>query len=93
MADLDEMLDLGEHATDEDRGVVRAELEHLLSPAGDDLWTSLTELLQHDMNVATAYAAVRQVLLLLPPAPPRDEAAALHAKHRWAEVRRHHGRR
>jgi hypothetical protein len=89
MADLDEMLELDEPLTDAERGAVRGELEHLLSPAGGALWTSLTEFIQQDVDVATAYARVRQLLLSLPSPPPIDEAAALHAQHRWAEARRH----
>jgi hypothetical protein len=95
MADLDEILDAtgpstGESlASDESQGAVRAELEHLLSPAGGELWSALTTFLQQEPNVAIAYARIRQILLLLPMPPPVDEAAALHAKHRWAELRRH----
>jgi hypothetical protein len=89
MADLDEMLDLGAPISDEEQGAVRGELEHLLSPAGGGLWTSLTSFLQRDPEVATAYARVRQILLSLPAPAPVDEAAQLHAQHRWAEVRRH----
>ena len=93
MADLDEMLDLGEPLGDEEQGAVRAELEHLLSPAGGNLWGSLTSFLQREADVATAYARVRQLLLSLPAPAPVDEAASLHARHRWAEVRRHRGPR
>jgi len=89
MTDLDEMLDLGEPASDGELGAVRGELEHLLSPAGGKLWTSLIALIQQDADVAAAYARVRQILLSLPTPAPIDEAAALHARHRWAEVRRH----
>jgi hypothetical protein len=93
MADLDEMLDLGEPLGDEEQRAVRGELEHLFSPAGADLWTSLTTFMQREPEVATAYARIRQLLLALPAPAPIDEAAALHAKHRWAEVRRHRGAR
>jgi len=88
MADLDEMIDTGA-PTEDEQGAVRRELEQLLSPAGGDLWTTITAALQDHADVATAYARVRQLLLRLPPAPPADEAAALHARHRWAELRRH----
>ncbi len=90
MADLDEMIDAAT-ATDEEQGAVRRELEQLLSPAGGELWTVLTAALQDHADVATAYARVRQLLLRLPAAPRADEAAALHARHRWAELRRHRG--
>lgn len=88
MADLDEMLDAGAPSDDE-QGAVRRELELLLSPAGGELWTVVTGALQDHAEVATAYARVRQLVLRLPAAPPVDEAAALHARHRWAELRRH----
>lgn len=88
MADLDEMID-GDAPTDDEQGAVRRELEQLLSPAGGDLWAAVTAALQDHADVATAYARVRQLLLRLPPPPPTDEAAALHARHRWAELRRH----
>jgi hypothetical protein len=88
MADLDEMLE-AEPATADEQGAVRAELEQLLSPAGGELWAKLTTFLQEHADVATAYAGVRQILLTLPRPAPVDAAAELHAKHRWAEVRRH----
>jgi hypothetical protein len=89
MADLDEMLEAEEPATDEEAGAVRHELEHLFSPAGADLWAGLSRFLQIDTDVATSYAHVRQLLVALPRPAPLDEAAALHARHRWAEIRRH----
>jgi len=88
MADVDEMVDTGTPTADE-QGAVRGEVERLLSPAGGDLWPALTAAIQEDPEVATAYARVRQLLLRLPARPPVDEAAALHAQHRWAEIRRH----
>jgi hypothetical protein len=88
MADLDEMIDTGA-PTDDEQGAVRGELEQLLSPVGGDLWRVVTAALQDHPEVATAYARVRQLLLRLPPPPAPDEAAALHARHRWAELRRH----
>jgi hypothetical protein len=93
MADLDELLEAEAPATDEEQGAVRQELEHLLSPAGDELWAGVTRFMQADFDVATAYAALRQLLLGLPRPAPLDEAAALHARHRWAEVRQHRGAR
>jgi hypothetical protein len=89
MADLDAMLDASEPVILDEQGAVRRELEHLLSPAGGELWSALTEFLQREPEVTTAYARVRQVLSTLPKPPPVDEAAALHATHRWAEIRRH----
>jgi hypothetical protein len=88
MADLDELGET-EPATAEEQGAIRGELERLLSPSGGELWTRLTSFLQEHAEVATAYARVRQLLLSLPSPPPIDAAAELHAKHRWAEVRRH----
>ncbi len=93
MVDLDAMLDLEEPANAEDQAAVRGELEHLLSAAGGELWQRLTSFIQQHVEVAAAYARVRQLLLSFPKALPIDEAAALHAKHRWAEVRRHRGPR
>jgi hypothetical protein len=89
MADLDQLLDAREPASADEQGAVRGELEHLLSPAGGQLWTALTTFLQEHAEVATAYARVRQLLPALPRSPAPDTAAELHAKHRWAEVRRH----
>jgi len=89
MADLDAVIDLEVPVTDEEQGAVREEVEHLLSPAGGELWAALTTFIQQVPEVVTAYAPVRQILLSLPEAAPVDEAAALHARHRWAEVRLH----
>src|SRR5436305_61514 len=41
MADLDELLEGSQPALDEE-GAIRGELEHLFSPAGGQLWLSLT---------------------------------------------------
>lgn len=89
MTDLDEMIDLGEPLSDDDVAAVRGELEHLFSPRGQGLWTATTRFLQEHHDVATAYARVRQLLLALPAPAPEDAAAALHAQHRWAEIRNH----
>ncbi len=89
MADLDAVLDLGQPANDEEEGAIRGELEHLLSPAGGELWTALTTFIQQSVDVAAAYARIRQILVALPGPAPADEAALLHAKHRWAEMRLH----
>lgn len=91
MADLDALLDLGTPPTAEEEGAVRAEVDQLLSPAGGDLWVNLTKFIQQEAEVATAYARVRQILLSLPKPAANDEAASLHAKHRWAETRRYRG--
>lgn len=89
MADLDALLDPEAATSDDDQGAVRGELEHLLSPAGGELWAALTAFIQQAADVATAYARVRQLLLSLPAAAPVDEAASLHRRHRWAEMRLH----
>jgi hypothetical protein len=89
MADLDAVLELGESPNDDERGAVRGELEHLLSPAEPALWNPLTAFIQQSADVATGYAVVRQLLSSLPKPPLPDEAASLHAKHRWAELRLH----
>ena len=89
MVDLDQLLEGAEPANAEEEGAVRGEVEHLLSPAGGELWTTLTTVLQREVNVATAYASVRQIVLSLPRPATIDAAAELHAQHRWAEVRRH----
>lgn len=89
MADLDALLDLATPPTEEEEGAVRGELDHLLSPAGGELWATLTTSIQQRAEVAAAYARVRQMLLLLPKPAANDEAAELHAKHRWAETRRY----
>jgi hypothetical protein len=89
MADLDALLDLATPPNDEEQGAVRAEVDHLLSPAGGDLWVNLTRFIQQAADVATAYARVRQILLTLPKPAANDEAASLHAQHRWAETRRY----
>ena len=88
MADLDEMLELAEPLNDEEAGAVRGEIEHLLSPAGGELADRAVTLVAQDPEIAIPYARVRQLLLALPAPPAVDVAAALHARHRWAEARR-----
>jgi len=89
MADLDALLDLEIPPNREEEGAVRGELEHLLSPAGGELWSALAKFIQQAPEVAAAYARVRQILLSLPKPAVSDEGAALHAQHRWAESRLH----
>jgi hypothetical protein len=89
MADLDAVIDPEEPLNDEEQGAVRGELEHLLSPAGGELRVTLTAFIQQAADVASAYARVRRILSSLPSPAPPDEAALLHAKHQWAEVRLH----
>lgn len=89
MADLDGMLDLPEPLTDEEAGAVRGEVEHLLSPTAGELAARAVALVAIDPQIAIPYARVRQLLLALPAPPVVDAAAALHARHRWAETRRH----
>jgi hypothetical protein len=89
MADLDGMLDEAEPLSDEEGGAVRGEIEHLLSPAAGELAARAVALVAVDPEIAIPYARVRQLLLALPAPPAIDAAAALHARHRWAEARRH----
>ena len=99
MADLDSMLDLAEPLTDEEAGAVRGELEHVLtagqSPAsptrsgGGELANRAVALVARDPDIAIPYARVRQLLLALPAPVAVDAGEALHARHRWAEARRH----
>jgi hypothetical protein len=89
MADLDAILDLAEPLTDEEAGAVRGEVEHILSPSGGELAGRAVALVEKDPEIAIPYARVRQLLIALPPPPAIDAAEALHARHRWAEARRH----
>jgi len=89
MADLDGILDLAPPVSDEEAGAVRAEVEHILSPAAGELAARAVALVARDPEIAIPYARVRQLLLALPAPPPVDAAEALHARHRWAEARRH----
>ena len=89
MADLDGMLDLAEPPSDEEAGAVRGEIEHLLAPSGGELAGRTVALVAEDPKIAIPYARVRQLLLALPAPPAVDVAEALHARHRWAEARRH----
>ncbi len=89
MADLDGMLDLAQPLTDEEAGAVRGEVEHVLSPSAGELASRAVALVARDREIAIPYARVRQLLLALPAPPPVDAAEALHARHRWAEARRH----
>jgi hypothetical protein len=89
MADLDGMLDSAEPLTNEEAGAVRGEIEHVLSPSGGELAARAVALVGADPEIAIPYARVRQLLLALPAPPVVDAAAALHARHRWAEARRH----
>jgi hypothetical protein len=87
MADLDALLDLESPPSVEEQGAVRGELEQLFSPAGGELWAGLATSVQRAPDVAAAYARVRQIILSLPKSKVGDEAAELHARHRWAEAR------
>jgi hypothetical protein len=93
MADLDGMLDLAEPLTDEEAGAVRGEIEHVLSPGAGDLAGRAVALVAEDPEIAIPYARVRQLLLALPAPPAIDTAEALHARHRWAEARKHRSHR
>ena len=91
MADLDALLDLPTPPTQDEQGAVRGEVDHLLLPGGGELWANVMTSIQSSAVAAAAYARVRQILLSLPKPAANDEAAALHARHRWAEIRRFHG--
>jgi hypothetical protein len=93
MADFDGILDLAEPLTEQEAGAVRGEIEHVLSPAGGELAARAVALVAKDPEIAIPYARVRQLLLGLPAPPAVDAAEALHARHRWAEARRHRSHR
>ena len=91
MADLDELLEAPEPATDEEAAAIRRELEETFSPAsGGDFWARCSPLLQ-SAPVVIAYARVQALLRRLPRPPAPEVAADLHAQHRWAVVRRKRG--
>jgi hypothetical protein len=91
MADLDELLDEEHPASADEQAAIRHELDEIFSPAAPRaFWDRCSPLLQQS-DVVIAYARVRSLLARLPPSPPLDAAARLHAQHRWAVARRKHG--
>jgi hypothetical protein len=91
MADLDELLDEQSAASADEQAAIRRELDQIFSPAAPRaFWDRCSPLLQQS-DVVIAYAHVRSLLARLPPAPPLDAAAGLHAQHRWAVARRKRG--
>ena len=85
-ADLDSLLSLEGPPSMDEQGAVRGEIEQLLSPANEVLWTPLTTFIQTAPEVAASYARVRQILVSLPKPPAKGEAE-LGAGQRWAETR------
>ncbi|HEX6136573.1 MAG TPA: hypothetical protein VF059_02890 [Casimicrobiaceae bacterium] len=90
VVDLDVFLEADPAPADDDAAAVRGEIERLLAPAAagefaERYWPYVHD----DPHVAIAHGEVRQAIGRLPEAKDVDEADALHARHRWAEARRH----
>ena len=93
IVDLDVFLEADPAPADDDAAAVRHEIERLLAPPpavgasgfAERYWPYVHD----DPHVAIAHGAVRQALDRLPQPKDVDEADALHARHRWAEARRH----
>jgi len=94
MVDLDVFLEADPAPADDDASAVRAEVERLLAPApaqgpGSGFAARYWPYVHDDPHVAIAHGAVRQSIAALPDPRQVDEADALHARHGWAEARRH----
>ena len=93
IVDLDVFLEADPSAADDDAAAVRHEIERLLAPPPATGASGFAErywpCVHDDPHVAIAHGAVRQALDRLPDPKDVDEADALHARHRWAEARRH----
>ena len=92
IVDLDVFLEADPAPADDDAAAVRHEIERLLAPptqAAGGFAERYWPYVHDDPHVAIAHGAVRQALERLPQAKDVDEADALHARHRWTEVRRH----
>ena len=93
MVDLDVFLEAEPASSDDDAAAVRAEIERLIAPApavgasgfAERYWPYVHD----DPHVAIAHGEVRQAIGRLPAPTDVDEAEALHARHGWAEARRH----
>lgn len=90
MADLDELLEQKEPPTDEEAAAVRGELEEIFSPAHATFWRRCAPLLQNPI-VAISYGHLPALISRLPRTPAAEDAAVLHAQHRWSVARRKRG--
>ena len=94
IVDVDVFLEADPAPTADEASAVRAEVERLLAPAKPDAPESeftrrYWESLHADPQVAIAHGEARQALERLPEPADVDEAAVLHERHRWSELRRH----
>ena len=92
IVELDVFLEAAPGPGDDDAAAIRAEVERLISPdagAVGSLGGRYREYVLDDPQVAIAHAEVRQALLRLPDPRDVDEAAVLHARHRFREAKRH----
>lgn len=95
IVDLDVFLEAEPAPSDDDAAGVRAEIERLIAPPAAAGASGFAErywpYVHDDPQVAIAHAEVRQAIARLPAPQDVDEAEALHARHRFAEARRHRG--
>lgn len=95
IVDLDVFLEADPAPAEDDAAAIRAEVERLLAPpplaadAPAEFGARYWPYVQDDPHVAMAHGEVRQAIGRLPDAHDVDEAGALHARHGWAEARRH----
>ncbi|HJU21695.1 MAG TPA: hypothetical protein VJ891_04240 [Casimicrobiaceae bacterium] len=96
IVDLDVFLEADPAPAEDDLSAIRAEIERLIAPSSVE--SVETEFARHywhyvhdEPQVAIAHGEIRQAIDRLPKATDVDEGAALHARHRWAETRRHRG--
>ena len=95
IVDVDVFLEADPAPAEDDAAAVRAEIERLLAPTpagtGTEFAARYWPYVHDEPHVAIAHAAVRQAIDRLPDPAQVSEADALHARHGWAEARRHRG--
>ena len=84
---LDDLLDSATIAA-ADAAAVRVEIEEILDRGPAGFRERYVATLQRTPEVAASHAQVRRALAALPASAPEDVAELLHARHKWAVVRR-----
>ena len=96
MVDLDVFLEADPEPAEDDAAAIRAEIERLIAPSTvpeteSDFSRHYWRYVHDEPAVAVVHGEIRQALERLPAQADVDEAGALHARHAWAEARRHRG--